>query len=749
MLYWMKRKTIRKRPSNPDYLRAVEQTQRSPRHRWSRSCWSSCTASHTLWRVRQCGSFLSHVRGLLFVSNRFAARLRPTLRVIAFLSAATVCMAGPDAFAHTSTQRPAQRPAQSPAENAALAQTTAIAAPVDAARVVRFLDQTIAWYHQLGAQQQLVSDANDDVYVSADRQMANQVVRLAFQFARTQAEGTPPTAASAQQASGQAASGRGADRFNYQTLVQQEAEAQKDENQVVDEVDDLQKKVATASGKQKQALKVQLAEMQAEGGLAKARVGAIRNMARFLSDVSTGATGLSAQIDALESTLPPDLRETIRSGSANGSFSGGTSAPSSQQQAAPATPPTAVAKVAADSGLWEGATTLFSTWGKLRSINTAVQQTQELGHSAQDIRNPLVADLRELTQRGDELAHQADAANTATLGQERQQLDAVTQQFKQLTGSAIPLAQAGILLRLYQKNLANWHASVVSEFWTESRGFAARLIFLGVIIGLVLAASELWRRAIYKYVRDTRRRWQLHWVRKFVVWCAIATIVTFSLVSQIGSMATFAGLITAGVAVSLQNVIQSIVGYFLLIGKYGIRAGDRVMIGGVSGEVIDVGLVRIHLMEMGGAGADTPTGRVVAFSNSIVFQATPGLFKQIPGTSFAWHEITLTLPADMNFSTARQRLIKAVEAGLADFKDEIAKQHSAIEDAFEGSPGTGLQSTVQLQFTSSGLEALVRYPVALRQAMEIDEQVTRAILTDFGLTHAGSPAIQLKTATTT
>jgi small-conductance mechanosensitive channel len=249
-------------------------------------------------------------------------------------------------------------------------------------------------------------------------------------------------------------------------------------------------------------------------------------------------------------------------------------------------------------------------------------------------------------------------------------------------------------------------------------------------------------------VRDTRRRWQLHWVRKIVVWGAIATVITFSLVSQIDSMATFAGLITAGVAVSLQNVIQSIVGYFFLIGKYGIRAGDRVMIGGVSGEVIDVGLVRIHLMEMGGAGADTPTGRVVAFSNSIVFQATPGLFKQIPGTSFAWHEITLTLPADTNFSTARERLMKAVEAGLADFKDEIAKQHSAIEDALEGSPGTGLHPTVQLHFTMSGLEALVRYPVALHQAMEIDDRVTHAILADFDLTRGGTPAIRLNTATT-
>ena len=701
----------------------------------------------TPWRVRHCGSFLSSIRGLLFVSNRFATRLRPGLRIIAFLSAAIVCMAGPNAFAQTSAQTPAQRPAQmsaqSPAENAAPAQTVATTVPVDTTRVVQFLDQTIAWYHQFGAQQRLVSDANDDVYVSADRQMANEVVRLAFQYARTQAGSAQPTAASTQQASGQ-----GAAPSTYQTLVRQEAEAQKDENQVAGEVDNLQKKIATASRKQKQALDAQLAETQAEVDLAKARVDAIRNMTRFLSGAGNGAAGLSAQIDALESTLPPDLREDTESGGANGSSNRGTSAPSSQQQAAPATPPALIANVAASSGLWERATSLFSTWSKLRIINTAVQQTQELALSAQDIHNPLVADLRELTRRGDELAHQADTANAATLEQERQQLDAVTRQFKQLTGSAMPLAQAGLLLGLYQTNLANWHATVARESLAQSESLAARLIFLGVIIALVLGASELWRRAIYKYVRDTRRRWQLHWVRKFVVWGVIAAIVTFSLASQIGSLATFAGLITAGVAVSLQNVIQSIVGYFFLIGKYGIRTGDRVMIGGISGKVIDVGLVRIHLMEMGGAGADTPTGRVVAFSNSIVFQATPGVFKQIPGTSFAWHEIALTLPAGTDFSTAHERLMTAVETGLADFKDEIAKQHSVIEDTFEDSPGTGLHPTVQLQFTSSGLEALVRYPVALRQAMEIDRRVTRAILTDFDLTHAGSSSHQPKIATT-
>src|SRR5690606_9937167 len=105
-------------------------------------------------------------------------------------------------------------------------------------------------------------------------------------------------------------------------------------------------------------------------------------------------------------------------------------------------------------------------------------------------------------------------------------------------------------------------------------------------------------------------------------------------------------------AVAMQSVLVSVVGYFFLVGKYGIRVGDRVQVGSVTGEVIDLGLVRLHMLELSGqGGAMSPTGRVVAFANSIVFQSSGGLFKQIPGINLAWREITVKLPAEAD-STA-------------------------------------------------------------------------------------------------
>lgn len=67
---------------------------------------------------------------------------------------------------------------------------------------------------------------------------------------------------------------------------------------------------------------------------------------------------------------------------------------------------------------------------------------------------------------------------------------------------------------------------------------------------------------------------------------------------------------------------------FFLIGKYGVRVGDRVQVAGVTGDVVDVGLVRLHLLEVGADGLRT--GRVVVFSNAVLFQLERTLRFPVP-----------------------------------------------------------------------------------------------------------------------
>ncbi len=66
----------------------------------------------------------------------------------------------------------------------------------------------------------------------------------------------------------------------------------------------------------------------------------------------------------------------------------------------------------------------------------------------------------------------------------------------------------------------------------------------------------------------------------------------------------------------------------------------------VTGKVVEIGRMRLHVLELTGVGTDAqPTGRMVAFSNSIAFQTAAGLFEQVPGTSFLWRESNFTLAA--------------------------------------------------------------------------------------------------------
>src|SRR5581483_10785354 len=100
--------------------------------------------------------------------------------------------------------------------------------------------------------------------------------------------------------------------------------------------------------------------------------------------------------------------------------------------------------------------------------------------------------------------------------------------------------------------------------------------------------SEFWRRATFRYIRDPRRRRQFLVLRRVVVASAIILVLVLSFITEFGSLATYAGLLTAGIAVALQNVILSVVAYFFLIGRYGVRIGDRITISGVTGNVVDI-----------------------------------------------------------------------------------------------------------------------------------------------------------------
>jgi small-conductance mechanosensitive channel len=597
-------------------------------------------------------------------------------------------------------------PTSPPSNTSALRNTTSTQ---DTGKIIQFLSTTVSWYRQRAAEQKLATEPSDLAFFQENARVSDQVVQQAFDYARSEVQ-------LQSRARSQSAPQETANATQYQRLNQA---LQKIEQQIQDTQSELQsnrEKLARATAARRRTLQSQVDELESELGLLNARHDALQTMAEFVASSGSGnRVGLRAQVDELARSVPPAL-----SGVSSGN-SGTNSAPSSSNTPAVSTKPQ-------PGGIWGLATDLIHLSSKVHSIEDELYATEQLSKSADDLRAPLVSQLGDLIRQGDQAFAAADTATQANLAQQTQQIDALTGEFKQVTATLLPLSKVSILLNIYGTTLKNWREAVRDTEHDELRQLLLRLGILAVLIGLVFAVGEIWRRASLRYVHDTRRRYQLLLVRRIVIWATVVIIVVLTFASQLGSAVTFAGLITAGIAVAMQNVITSIVGYFFLIGKYGLRVGDRVQIAGVTGEVVDIGLVRIHLMELSGPTDSQPSGRIVAFSNSVVFQAGPGIFKQIPGTNFIWHELKLTLASETNYHEARERITKAVEDALGNYRDAIASQRRAVERSLTTVTTAELKPKIRLHYAPSGIEVTIRYPVEIGKAVEMDDQIMHGLM---------------------
>ncbi len=595
--------------------------------------------------------------------------------------------------------------------SAQAAQPAAAETPGD---IISFLNQTIVWSRQLTAEQQLVNEPSDALFLNDSRQLANQVVKLAFDYARARAQALANQSGEGGSNQPQAAPSQ------YQRLIDSANKADQQVKSLQKELDGFHQQLLTATGRKRTTLLAVISETEGELELFQTRRDTLRNMLQFATTTTSSGVGsgnLPSQVEELARTVPAASASGKDAAEANPGPSNSAS-------------PTAVAsreRKEAPTGILSLATDLFSLRRKIHALDDNLRQTDALVQSARDLRAPLSAKVRDLTQKGDNVAGQPDSQDPTVLAQQRKELDSLTAQFKQVSASMLPLGKQNILLDVYKRGTTNWRNAVESQYQAELKGLLLRLGALGLILGVVLGVSELWRRATFRYITDARRRYQFLLIRRIVLWSLIAIIVATAFASELGAITTFAGLMTAGIAVALQNVILSIAGYFFLIGKYGVRVGDRVNINGVTGDVVDIGLVRLQLMEVTSGPAPLPTGRVVAFSNAVVFQAGSGMFKQIPGTNFLWHEITLTLDPKTNYRQVEQRMMEAVNKVFAEYRDKMELQRRNVERSLNSTLAAFAPES-RLHLTQTSLEVVIRYPVDLANAGEIDNRVTRAIL---------------------
>jgi small-conductance mechanosensitive channel len=543
------------------------------------------------------------------------------------------------------------------------------------------------------------------LYLENARSSAVQALQLAFQAASAQA------VLLAQQKKTGADANKSADAsqpaYQQQSISKAIAGTAGRITEIQSQIADLNDQITKANGKTRQPLISQRDALQGELDLYKTIQDSLQKIAAVANNESTGS-GLSAQIAQLKQSVPEVFA-------------------SSKKETQAGATQTSKSTAADDAGLFGKTSILFSQMRDMHEIDQLMDETNRLRTTADKLEAPLRDSLRSMMQQGRDIVNRPDTSDPAATIATRHDFAALSTQFKQAADIAVPLRQEIIVLDQCHGELLEWRTSLSAEYKRVLRSLLLRVGGVLLALAIVFGLSQLWRRATYRYIKDARRRRQLTLIRRFVIGFLMGLIVIGGFITEFSSLATFAGFLTAGIAVALQTIILSLAAYFFLVGRYGVRIGDRLTVSGVTGDVIEVGLVRLYLMELAGTGIDLyPTGRVVVFSNSVMFQAAP-FFKQLPGTAYAWHEVAVTLAPDADYAEVEQKILAAVNSVYTTYEHNIDRQHALVERILDTSVARPEPRAV-LNLIPSGVELTVLFPVEILHAAEIDDKVTRKLI---------------------
>lgn len=577
--------------------------------------------------------------------------------------------------------------------------------------ILDHLNAVIDWYRNNLTNVPNVGLPSDAMYEFNARSTAAEVAQLAFDSASADAALIP--AASAPSTSHSTA---------QSDLVKTESDLAARIRVLQAQISSLNQQIAGARKAKLQQLTEERDRAQGELDLRNAMHDALSQIVKFNANGENGQSGLEGSINELRNSVP----ELATAGTAK------TTAK---------TPSTVTSTIPAANGLFGEVVALYDQLQALNQVSQLMAQTARVRDAAMKLRSPLLATLKATIQQGEQMAASSSASaepvpapaktgakNTAQPDQERQEFDLLAARFKQISAATIPLSQEILLLDQANSNFLEWRQALIHESNRILRTVVLRVLAIALAIGVILLLSEIWRRITFRYISDIRRRRQFLMLRRIVIGFCMGIVFILGFVSEFSSLATFAGFITAGLAVGLQTILLSVAAYFFLVGRWGIRVGDRITVAGVTGDVVDVGLIRLYLMELAGTGVDLhPTGRIVVLSNAVLFQATTPLFKQLPGAEYTWHEVAVAVNKGGNYGLVEQQLLGAVHSMHSPYGEELQRQLGQTERRID------IQMKVpkphgQLQYTDAGLEYVVRYPVGLRQVSEVDEKITRKLL---------------------
>lgn len=281
--------------------------------------------------------------------------------------------------------------------------------------------------------------------------------------------------------------------------------------------------------------------------------------------------------------------------------------------------------------------------------------------------------------------------------------------------------------------------------WLDTHPATWSIIKYCLWVVLIIVAISVIRKMLKKALPDTTVRYKSQKAVEILGYLLIILLTITYFTGKIGDLTLAIGLLTAGITITLQELILSIAGSFYIFLVKVYKPGDRIEINGIKGDVIDIDSIYTTMMEIGEwVSSDNYSGRIVKLSNAFVFKGP--IYNYSQDFPFVWDEFDLPIRygSDMEkaksivISIASELLSEYVEQSVANWKTVVEKYY--IEDA-------NVAPTLAITMTDNWMQFNLRYIVDYKKRRwvkhELNERIGAAIQATNGVVHLASATVEI------
>ncbi|MCD4690325.1 mechanosensitive ion channel family protein [bacterium] len=260
-------------------------------------------------------------------------------------------------------------------------------------------------------------------------------------------------------------------------------------------------------------------------------------------------------------------------------------------------------------------------------------------------------------------------------------------------------------------------------------GTVTRILWTLAVVVVLWVVRTVVLRVAWRHIDDIRSRYI--W-RKAVSYSATllgVLIIGRIWLSGLGSVATFAGLVSAGIAIALKDVFVNFAGWFFILWRRPVMVGDRVEIAGHRGDVVDIRAFQFTLMEVGNwVDADQSTGRMLHVPNGLLMTSPLANYGQ--GFDYIWNELPVLVTFESNWKKAKTLLLRIAEERSEDPCERAEREVREASKKFMIFYST-LTPTVYTSVEESGVLLTIRYLCPPRRRRGTAHMIWEDVLESF------------------